>query len=335
MRRENPSSRRRRPGYSRKETRNKGKTHFTAGGTYLLIPLLGIVLALTLVYFARDFFIQEKGPEYSRPAITANKDLTDKKALVGPESIEGNPGTEQTQEDRGKSLENEGSVQETLDDNEALSERKVLVAVPAENEKSQAETLKEPSAAIKKENSQEKNSGEIIASGPYQEDPSWGVQIAMVVSREDAERLAARVKEKGFYPDITKPGSYYRVRIRGGRTRESALYIEELLSKEGYDTLVVKSDKVKAIIPETSSNVFTAYQEAGTWGVQVGMLKNRSDAERLAGNITESGFNVKITKPGSYYRVRVNGGESRETAERIEKLLVREGYDTLVVRSGN
>jgi cell division protein FtsN len=300
MRKEDENTTQKKTHYKRDSGGKKNSPTFAAGGTYLLIPILGIVLAFSLFYFAKDFFLGDEKIEYKKPDFALEKESPD----FG---------------ERGVSQAANGNLE--INDNKEMSEEE------AEDLSAETAQLDTP----RKEN--------LTEIDTYQEDSSWGVQVAMVRSEGDASRLAERIKEQGFNVDITKPGDLYRVRIRGGSTRISALKIEKLLSAAGYDTLIVQSDGA-APVNETSQEKKVSsekkdprYMEDNTWGVQVGMLAYKEDADRLAEDLRKKGFNVDITKPGNYFRVRVRGGSSRDSAVSVEKLLKDEGLETLVVRS--
>jgi cell division protein FtsN len=300
MKKEDENTTRKKARYKRNPGGKRTSRSFAAGGTYLLIPLLGLVLAFSLFYFAKDFFLGDEKIEYKKPDFAVEREST---------------------------AAGEREVSPAANENSKINDK-------AERDGEEAES---PSAEMVQPDIPEEAS--LTEIDTYQEDPSWGVQVAMLRSQEDASRLAERIEEQGFNVDITKPGDLYRVRIRGGTTRTSALKVEKLLSAAGYDTLVVQSDGA-APIDETSQEKKVSskkkdprYMEDNTWGVQVGMLAYEEDAERLAEDLRKKGFNVDITKPGKYFRVRVRGGSSRDSAVSVEKLLKDEGLETLVVRS--
>jgi len=299
MKKEDENTTRKNARYKRDPGGKRTSRSFAAGGTYLLIPLLGLVLAFSLFYFAKDFFLGDEKIEYKKPDFA-----------VENESPAG-----------------EREVSQAANGNSEINDNTEIAG----------EKTEDPSAEM----AQPDIPGEasLTEIDTYQEDSSWGVQVAMVRSQEDARRLAKRIEEQGFNVDIAKPGDLYRVRIRGGSTRTIALKIEKLLSSAGYDTLVVQSDgtaPVNEISQEkkaSSEKKDPRFLEDNTWGIQVGMLVYKEDAQRLADDLRNKGFNVDITKPGNYFRVRVRGGSSRESAVSVEKLLKDEGFETLLVRS--
>lgn len=299
MKKEDENTTRKNARYKRDPGGKRTSRSFAAGGTYLLIPLLGLVLAFSLFYFAKDFFLGDEKIEYKKPDFA-----------VENESPAG-----------------EREVSQAANGNYEINDNTEIAG----------EKTEDPSAEM----AQPDIPGEasLTEIDTYQEDSSWGVQVAMVRSQEDARRLAKRIEEQGFNVDIAKPGDLYRVRIRGGSTRTIALKIEKLLSSAGYDTLVVQSDgtaPVNEISQEkkaSSEKKDPRFLEDNTWGIQVGMLVYKEDAQRLADDLRNKGFNVDITKPGNYFRVRVRGGSSRESAVSVEKLLKDEGFETLLVRS--
>lgn len=299
MKKEDENTTRKNARYKRDPGGKRTSRSFAAGGTYLLIPLLGLVLAFSLFYFAKDFFLGDEKIEYKKPDFA-----------VENESPAG-----------------EREVSQAANGNSEINDNTEIAG----------EKTEDPSAEM----AQPDIPGEasLTEIDTYQEDSSWGVQVAMVRSQEDARRLAKRIEEQGFNVDIAKPGDLYRVRIRGGSTRTIALKIEKLLSSAGYDTLVVQSDgtaPVNEISQEkkaSSEKKDPRFLEDNTWGIQVGMLVYKEDAQRLADDLRNKGFNVDITKPGNYFRVRVRGGSSRDSAVSVEKLLKDEGLETLLVRS--
>lgn len=314
---------------------------FRGGSGYIMIPLLGLALAGLVIFFAKDFFLGTKPPEYHKPEVTVertegpsleDRDTHREISVTSPEGDEepvtqtGSQQALREPDDKEANL----AVPVSVSDNSALSEV----------EKGERDLKNEEGSTGLDQGDEVTGSSTSRADGPspsvtenvkYQEDGTWGIQIGMFGRKSDAERLLKEVRDKGYNPEITRPGSYYRVRVNGGSSVETALALKKMLHDEGYDTLVVRSENT----PANSGPVdgFSKYQQDDSWGVQIGMFPSRSDAQRLVSEVEKKGFSADITRPGNYYRVRVRAGSDEKTASRIQNLLAREGYETLLVRS--
>lgn len=295
----------------RKDTRRSINEHkkkrFPGSAGYALIPFAGIVLAVGLFYASRDIFFDSRPDDYKRVTSPAKTAGTGEK------------------DDAGAKKEVDAVV--------AVPDGKVSTALPAKVEPQQVHS----GEGETKPQETGKSSYATTGVSRFQDSDMWGIQIAMSTSRSDCERLANEVKKKGYNPQITKPGEHYRVRVNGGVSRESALEIEKMLKTEGYDTLLVHSGPSVPVASEKKAPVnsarFSKYQKDGTWGVQVGMFPDKAGAMKVFGDVKEQGFNPEITRPGKYYRVRIKAGSEESVAKKIEDLLKKEGYDTLLVRS--
>lgn len=271
------------------------RKRFPGSLSYLLIPVVGLVVAFFLIFSARDIFFSDKTPVYHK-VIPENA----KADAELPETTESG-GAGEVSVDFKPAVKTEGDTD--------LS----VKASPVKNDSPSAPDV-----------------------GKFQDSDLWGIQIAMSASKEDSERLAAEVTKKGYNVQINQPGEYYRVRINGGPDQATAIDIERMLKDDGYDTLLVHSAPSGAATPPPPRKEraeFSAFQDDDAWGVQIGMFPVRADAMNLAGQARKQGFNPEVTKPGKYYRVRVKAGSDRQTAEKIENLLKKAGYDTLLVTS--
>lgn len=319
----------------------KDRYSFKGGSSYIMIPLLGLFLAGLVLFFAKDFFLGTKPPEYHKPEIAEEK--PEQPAPKGPDTSREIPGISLTTgadpeiqqgpqkpstEPAGKEADQVAKVSEAVNGSSSVAAR-----VETDMSSGSGKTENVQSKEVQEAGTQDVSapSPSLTEDPKYQKDGSWGIQIGMFSRKSDAERLFKEVREKGYNPDITKPGNYYRVRVNGGPTVETALMLKKMLHDEGYDTLVVRSENA----PEGSGSVegFSKYQQDDSWGVQIGMFTSRSDAQRLVSEVENKGFHADITRPGNYYRVRVRAGSDEGTASRIQSLLVQEGYETLIVRS--
>lgn len=74
---------------------------------------------------------------------------------------------------------------------------------------------------------------------------------------------------------------------------------------------------------------------AGTWSVQVGSFSKRENAERLAGELRDRGYEVSVSKvdraSGSMHRVRVGPVNDRESAVALARRLKAAGQGGTVV----
>lgn len=296
----------------RKDTRRSINEHkkkrFPGSAGYALIPFAGIVLAVGLFFASRDIFFNGRPDNYKKVTAPANTTVIDEKGDAGAEK----------------------AITAVV----ALPEVEVS---PVLTEKDQPQKV----SSVESKTEPEEQGSTLPATtkvSRFQDSDLWGIQLAMSTSRSDCERLANEVKKKGYNPQITKPGEHYRVRVNGGLSRESAVEIEKMLKAEGYDTLLVHSGPSDSVAAEKKSPVdpvvrFSKYQKDGTWGVQVGMFPDKAGAMKVFGDVKDKGFNPEITRPGKYYRVRIKAGNEESVAKKIEDLLKKEGYDTLLVRS--
>ena len=293
------------------------KKRFPGSAGYLLIPLTGIIVVVVLFFASRDIFFSDKPPLYqklsSEPEVNISPDIEVTQAET---SLTASAGSLEM------SVDSEKTEKASKEAESASGTEKAVI--PASGT---AQSGEEPVPSPKR------SSAEVLK---FQKSDLWGVQLAMSTSKTDSERLAEEVRGKGYNPQITRPGEHYRVRVNGGEDRETAVKVEEMLKAEGYDTLLVHSSGIDPI-PEEKEMVraaeFSRYQKNDTWGVQVGMFPDKAGAVRVSEEVRKKGFNPEITKPGKYYRVRVKAGIDAQTAEKINALLKKEGYDTLMVRS--
>jgi len=332
------------PGSSRREL--KKDPSFRGGGSYIMIPLLGLVLAGLVLFFAKDFFLGTKPPEYHKPVQMEEKATPSEiremeETAANEDDSHGQEDQAQTLEDPKIDLEKAGTAVTVTRDNTS----EVQEELSETDEKSVDEKTTPPTSVTAGQSPEAGNSEkneplaepakEVVQSSKttakYQADGTWGIQIGMFSRKSDADRLLKEVSEKGYNPEITRPGTYYRVRVNAGPSMETSLALKKMLHDEGYDTLVVRSEKVP--VETEPVRAFSRFQEDNTWGVQVGMFGDRSDATKLAEEVRGKGYNPDITRPGSYYRVRIRAGKDEATASRIEALLSKEGYETLLVRS--
>jgi cell division protein FtsN len=292
---------------TRRSINEHKKKRFPGSAGYALIPFAGIVLAVGLFYASRDIFFDGRPDNYERVNVPSEPAVTAENGEAGAEK-----------------------------------EVAAVVAVPDGKVSSALPDKVEPQKVSSGEDSKtpEEQGSALSATtrvSRFQDSDMWGIQLAMSTSRSDCERLANEVRKKGYNPQITRPGEHYRVRVNGGQSRESALEIEKMLKAEGYDTLLVYSGPSVPVASEkkvpAGSARFSKYQKDGTWGVQVGMFPDKAGAMKVFGEIKEKGFNPEITRPGKYYRVRIKAGSEESLAKKIEDLLKKEGYDTLLVRS--
>lgn len=293
--------------------REHKKKRFPGSAGYLLIPLTGLVVAAGLFFVSKDIFFSDKPPHYKKIVVKTEVEMD-----VVPRDIE------------------PGLNEKTTDPEAVPKNADIENEVSASPEKTaKANSGSEKHVSINKTGTNVSNPEHEVSR--FQKSDLWGIQLAMSTSKKDSERLAEEVRKKGYNPRITRPGEHYRVRVNGGPDNETALKVEKMLRSEGYDTLIVHSPAAvepgSGKIPTKVKAEFSRYQKNGTWGVQLGMFPDKAGAMRLVGDIKKKGFNPEITKPGKYYRVRVKAGVKRETAEKIEALLKKDGYETLLVRS--
>jgi len=285
------------------------RKRFPGSLSYLLIPLAGLAVAFFLFFSARDIFFSDKAPVYheikpeEKKADVAIPETVD---IASPDKV-----TTSAVGDRTALATSEKVPvrHDTVpDDGKAGTSAKTTVAAPL------------PSKTIS-------------PVDKFQESDLWGIQIAMSASKVNSERLMGEVRKKGYNAQLTQPGDYYRIRVNGGSDRATAMKIGKMLESDGYDTLLVSGSAIAVRPSQEENTVFSKFQNDNTWGVQIGMFPVQADAMKLAVEVKKKGFNLEITKPGRYYRVRVKGGKTRATAEKIEGLLKKAGYDTLVVSS--
>ncbi len=296
------------------------KKRFPGSAGYLLIPLTGLIVVVVLFFASRDIFFSDKPPLYqnlsSEPEVNISPDIEVTQAGT---SLPANDGSGEMSGDSEKTLKGSKEGESASSTEEAV----ILASVPAQ-------TGEEPVPSPK---GSPKFPAEVLK---FQKSDLWGVQLAMSTSKTDSERLAEEVRGKGYNPQITRPGEHYRIRVNGGEDKETAIKVEQMLKAEGYDTLLVHSSAIDPIPAEKEmvrATEFSRYQKNDTWGVQVGMFPDKAGAIRVSEEVRKKGFNPEITKPGRYYRVRVKAGMDGQTAEKINALLKKEGYDTLMVRS--
>ncbi len=295
-----------RRGTSRDERETRADTHrrinehkkkrFPGSAGYLLIPLTGLIVVVALFFASRDIFFSDKSPLYQK-------------------------------------LPSESEVNEE----NIAPDVEVLQAETSEVAKTGEEPVPSPKEPPVKKAQMEKDSPKFSTEVlKFQKSHLWGIQLAMSTSKTDSERLAEEVRGKGYNSQITRPGEHYRIRVNGGEDQQTARKIEQMLKADGYDTLLVHSPSIDPIPVEKETVMvpeFSRYQKNDTWGVQVGMFPDKAGAVRVSEEVRKKGFNPEITKPGKYYRVRVKAGIDQKTAEKINILLKKEGYNTLMVRS--
>ena len=65
--------------------------------------------------------------------------------------------------------------------------------------------------------------------------------------------------------------------------------------------------------------------------IQVGLFRNRENAQRLAEELGNLGYSVDVVPMGGYYGVLVGKFSDYERAQRIENVLREDGYETIVI----
>lgn len=65
--------------------------------------------------------------------------------------------------------------------------------------------------------------------------------------------------------------------------------------------------------------------------IQVGLFRNQENATRLADELSSMGYTVEVEPYGEFYRVLVGKFDELVRAERIERILQEDGYNTLIV----
>ncbi len=144
------------------------------------------------------------------------------------------------------------------------------------------------------------------------------VQIASFGSAENANRLAARLRDAGFEvlmdsveSDI---GILNRVRIGPFPNEEEAAAASESVSKQVEGV----TPRILDLQPQDAAPVTRPADPLVRWVVQVGSFSNFSNSENLVKKLRENGrsaYSETITSAGSsVYRVRVGPFLDRETA---------------------
>ena len=86
---------------------------------------------------------------------------------------------------------------------------------------------------------------------------------------------------------------------------------------------------------ETGRSIEPIDYDTGRFTFQVGAFRDRSNAEFLRAKLDRAYQNAHIathdTESGRYYRVRVGLFTSLEEAQKGEEILIRDGYDPIVV----
>lgn len=157
----------------------------------------------------------------------------------------------------------------------------------------------------------------------------WLVQVASFSSRETADRIAAQLRSLGHAVAIDEivrgRGTLHRIQTGPYAQREQA----EAARAQIAQTVAGVSPVVRA--PQQR----TAPPESG-YAVQVGSFTTRLNAERLAGELTESGFSAFIFDEAvggrDIWRVRVGTVPERSQAEGLlQRLRDDANLDGLVV----
>ena len=93
-----------------------------------------------------------------------------------------------------------------------------------------------------------------------------------------------------------------------------------------------KFDEVAKAIADGVVETITPEQGKGvTYQIQVGLFRNYMNAQRLAEELSGMGYTVEIKKVNEYYAVLVGRFTDMNRAERIETILLEDGYDTWIV----
>ncbi|MDO4166123.1 MAG: N-acetylmuramoyl-L-alanine amidase [Eubacteriales bacterium] len=86
-------------------------------------------------------------------------------------------------------------------------------------------------------------------------------------------------------------------------------------------------------ILQTIQGAALSAEEMAAYHVEVGMFRHRHNAEALASNLQSDGFDCYIMPRNDYYCVCHGAFDTREEAEKQEKILFEAGYETRLVRS--
>ena len=258
------------------------KKRFPGSAGYLLIPLTGLIVVVILFFASRDIFFSDKPPLYQKLSSEQEVNISpDIEVTQAETSTPANAGSGEMSVESEKILK----VSKEVESVSSTEEAAIPVSVPAQAGEEPSLSQKSPSEVLK-----------------FQKSDLWGVQLAMSTSKTDSERLAEEVRDKGYNPQITRPGEHYRIRVNGGEDRETAVKIEQMLKAEGYDTLLVHSSTIDPIPVEKEivrAAEFSRYQKNDTWGVQVGMFPDKAGAIRVSEEVRQKGVNPEISKHGT------------------------------------
>lgn len=158
----------------------------------------------------------------------------------------------------------------------------------------------------------------------------WLVQVASFSSRETADRIAAQLRTLGHRVTIDEVvrgrGTLHRIQTGpyGERQQAEAARGQIAQTVAGVSPVVRAPQQQQAEMPESG------------YAVQVGSFTTRLNAERLAGELTESGFSAFIFDDAvggrDIWRVRVGTVAERTDAEGLlQRLRDEASLDGLVV----
>ena len=110
-----------------------------------------------------------------------------------------------------------------------------------------------------------------------------------------------------------------------GAERGKSFYEQNKIFDEKFDEVAkaIADGVVETITPEQGKGV--------TYQIQVGLFRNYMNAQRLAEELSGMGYTVEIKKVNEYYAVLVGRFTDMNRAERIETILLEDGYDTWIV----
>lgn len=102
------------------------------------------------------------------------------------------------------------------------------------------------------------------------------------------------------------------------------------LFEESFDAI---ANAIAEGILQTIQGAAVAAEEVAAYHIEVGMFRHRDNAETLANNLQNDGFDCYIMPRDEYYCVCHGAFTTREEAEIQEKLLFEAGYETRLIRS--
>lgn len=86
-------------------------------------------------------------------------------------------------------------------------------------------------------------------------------------------------------------------------------------------------------IMQTVQGAALTAEEVAPYRIEVGMFRHKENAEILASNLQNDGFDCYLVTRGGYYCVCHGSFETKEEAEQQEQVLFEDGYETRLIRA--